>query len=103
MANEKRLIYADSGKDVLEYMKKHICVGESDFLRGYLSGIEGLANGLAELPPVDAVEVVHGRCWLCEDYDKFVETVCYLPNDNGGSTTIPINYCPNCGATMDLE
>ena len=52
MVNEKRLIYADSGKVVIEYMKKHIVADGSDFLQGYLAGIEGLANGLAELPGV---------------------------------------------------
>lgn len=43
------------------------------------------------------------QCWLCEDYDTLVEMVCYLPNDNGGSTTIPINYCPVCGRKVDEE
>ena len=57
MANEKRLIYANSGTIALEYMKKHITVGDSDFLAGYLAGVEALANGLEQLPPVDAVEV----------------------------------------------
>ena len=47
----------------------------------------------------DAVK--HGRCKFCEDYDTIAEVVCYMPNDNGGATDIPINYCPNCGAKMD--
>lgn len=44
-----------------------------------------------------------GRCKFCEDYDTLAEVVCYLPHDNGGATTVPINYCPNCGADMRGE
>lgn len=43
------------------------------------------------------------RCWLCDDYDRLVEVVCYLPKDNGGAITVPINFCPNCGADMRGE
>lgn len=64
MANEKRLIYADSGQESVEYLKRHLIVGDSEFLRGYLRGVESLADGLAKLPPVDAVEVV--RCLDCK-------------------------------------
>lgn len=39
-------------------------------------------------------------CKFCEDLDWMYEVVCYHPNDNGGATDIPINYCPNCGADM---
>lgn len=61
MATEKRLIYADSGKVAVEYLKRHLIVGDSDFLRGYLQGVEALADGIAKLPPVDAVEVADMR------------------------------------------
>ena len=37
------------------------------------------------------------KCWLCEDYDRLVEIVCYLPHDNGDATSIPIDFCPKCG------
>ena len=55
------------------------------------------------IPTADVVEVKHGRCKFCEDIDWLYEVVCYHPNDNGGSTDIPINFCPNCGAKMDGE
>ena len=64
MGNEKRLIYADSGQELVEHLKRHLIVGDSEFLRGYLRGVESLADGLAKLPPVDAVEVV--RCRECK-------------------------------------
>ena len=105
MQNERRLIYADYGQESVEYLKKHLIVGDSDFLRGYLQGVEALANGLAKLPSVDAVEVVHGRwiekvdmiaSYLAECEETFYEcSVCNSPNY--GETP----YCPNCGAKMD--
>ena len=63
MATGKGLIYADSAQESVEYLKRHLIVGDSDFLRGYLQGVEALAEGLAKLPPVDAVKVV--RCKDC--------------------------------------
>lgn len=48
-----------------------------------------------EAPTIDAEPVRHGRweCYLsdpfCSECDEFAETV--------------TNYCPNCGAKMDLE
>ena len=67
MATGKGLIYADSGQESVEYLKRHLIVGDSDFLRGYLQGVEALSDGLAKLPPVDAVEVV--RCKDCVHYN----------------------------------
>jgi hypothetical protein len=75
MATEKKLIYADSGKIAAEYMKKHLVHSDSDFLRGYLTGVEALATGLAKLPPVYAVEVV--RCKDCVHYEN---EICWNPS-----------------------
>ena len=44
----------------------------------------------------DAMEVVHGR-WLVCGQECFVCSVCH---DN---VMINYNYCPYCGAKMDLE
>lgn len=62
---------------------------------------------LYEQPVVDAVEVVHSQWMLAED-DKLIcsncknvkvayEQLCYL------RSTSCWNYCPNCGAKMDLK
>ena len=61
-------------------------------------------------PTIDAVPVVHGR-WkikLLNDYQKYSVTcsICgWVGIDNYDSYDDPsdFNYCPNCGAKMDLE
>ena len=87
MANEKRLIDADVTLDV--------------FTKWLTSTYDGRMPGdvIAEIPTVDAVEVVHGlwvslepeiglfACSECEH--KILRAEC--------------NYCPNCGARMDAK
>ena len=60
-------------------------------------------SDIEELPPVDAVEVVHGR-WMPVDHDGSWRvdkcSICnrrmhYVDYDQ------PYQYCPNCGAKMD--
>ena len=60
-------------------------------------------------PTIDAVPVVHGR-WeikLLNDYQKYRVTcsICgWVGIENYDSYDVPsdFNYCPNCGAKMDL-
>lgn len=88
MEHKKRLIYADSGQELVEYLKRHLIVGDSEFLSGFLKGVEALADGLVKLTPVDAVEVV--RCLECAiPHNKY--TGC--PKLNGLVTT-PDFFCP---------
>ena len=71
-------------------------------------------------PTVDAVPVVHG-IWLVDDYDSgdpgyysaFIEVHCSECGYELGAESgqygwcygdrFPLNYCPNCGAKMDLD
>lgn len=60
-------------------------------------------------PTIDAVPVVHGR-WkikLLDDYQKYsvICSICgWVGIENYDSYDVPsdFNYCPNCGAKMDL-
>jgi hypothetical protein len=60
---------------------------------------------IAEMPTIDAVEVVHGQ-WVWKDGKVFC-SVCTLQGEqkyhyeDGEVEEYP--YCPNCGAKMDLK
>ena len=88
MANEKRLIDA---KPLMQNGWHLVQTGESNRFLAQMS--------LADVPTVDAVEVVHGR-WV---YDHWCEFKC--SNCGELSNSKPYkgreNYCPNCGAKMD--
>ena len=71
-----------------------------------------LRNVILDMPTVDAVPVVHGR-WLyngvCEhkparfrNPDKWTIYKCSECGYSNGRRK-NANYCPNCGARMDLE
>ena len=59
-----------------------------------------------EMPIIDAVEVVHGR-WIdaypdIEPNPMFMYGICSECGFEQGISKY-LNYCPNCGAKMDLE
>ena len=60
-----------------------------------------VTDGMPELIPCDAVEVVHGR-WV-EDtaYCNIACTECGHMWNIIDNCTETFNYCPNCGAKMD--
>lgn len=88
MATEQRLI------NVLPLMKNgwHLeRTGESNVFLQSMS--------LADVPTVDAVEVVHGR-WIYEpvEFSLVKDIRCSVCRRY---VKVPENYCPNCGAIMD--
>ena len=95
MANEKRLIDAhDLWSDIM--MLPH---------NGDMVSSEEVEQAIMDAPTVDAVEVVHGRWetvssmlgYLCCSQCKDV----YIWDTWLGDGKW--NYCPNCGAKMDLK
>ena len=98
MSNNKPLIY------------------KSDARRAVLKENPASAYCIDNIKPVDAVEVVHGR-WVDRWGGKYANphyecSVCkksalYKCNrdvlDNGLWLQDLSDYCPNCGAKMDLE
>ena len=92
MANEKRLIDANA----LIEKKRQFCCGHGEY--DYMVELWHIENA----PTVDAVEVVHGR-WI-EDVatDMIACTECGHAWNIIDNCTETFNYCPNCGAKMDL-
>lgn len=67
----------------------------------FIYGIESVMEYVEQMPTVDAVAVVHGR-WI---YDHWCEFKCSECGEWSNSKPHKgrENYCPNCGAKMDLE
>lgn len=83
---DKQLIYKDAAR------------------RAVLKANPSIAYCINNIKPVDAVEVVHGK-WekhLAPYTDDYYS--CTHCNGNFMTEAAPYwNYCPNCGAKMDLE
>lgn len=100
MANEK-LIKAELLSIPVEYIKKHIVAGDSEFLKGYLAGLDAMIAAAAEIPAADAVQVVHGR-WIAADYKPYIYCKCSVCGRRV-NVSEKDNYCSHCGAKMDGE
>lgn len=60
----------------------------------------GIMEILTAMPTEDVVEVVHGK-WVLNDDQVYECKDCgYVPSFDGYTY---FNYCPNCGAKMDLQ
>ena len=65
--------------------------------KGFMELIQDdcVVKALKKAEVIDAAPVVHGR-WI-----KYI--TCYRCSECGHQVTRTDNYCPNCGAKMDLE
>ena len=98
MANEKRLIDANA---LLATLEKIADEDETPFFH-----LDEIADEIMDAPTVDAVEVVHGKWMLEQDYgDGTADYKCsnceYDDNFFTKTLEIYIKYCPYCGAKMD--
>jgi len=96
------LVEREAIKDAIGFMNLHF-LGHGEN--------KSLLDSINEVPSVDAVPVVHGR-WNTKPYYKadgkggvFKYCDFYLCSECATERPIvpPYNYCPNCGAKMDLE
>ena len=90
-----------------EYIRKQDAVKASlEFTVEYLDGAfdEGLQkelkNNLESLEPADVAPVVHGK-WIGYDDTERFTAQCSLCG-NVVDTRFGSNFCPNCGAKMDV-
>ena len=87
MDNTKRMVYAE---DVLVRLKRE---------KAYMSDV-GYIHAKSAVNSAPTVEVAHGR-WTWCGTDKWNDA--YLCSECGKWEIDDSNYCPNCGAKMDLE
>ena len=99
MAN---LIDRDSLMAQLEDRKAFL-VKEWGYRDHYARGFDEAVDTVDNAPTVDAVEVVHGRWEEADDGDGLICSVCREDFCNIYLETDRFNYCPNCGAKMDLK
>ena len=121
--------YIDAEPLEAEQYKGFNRVSETDWQKGYWSGIDEMCDKIKEQPTADVVEVVHGR-WILEAHDERVNyrwnvtaecSECcdeqkeiwagFFPNVPpsiardvalvSAESVKLSNYCPNCGAKMD--
>ena len=82
MKNEKRLIDAERTEEAVKISDKPAWMVVRD------------------MPTVDAVEVVHGQKRKAFAYSIVVDRQCSLC---AAYVSFIDNYCPHCGALLDLE
>ena len=59
-------------------------------------------RAIRELPAADVAEVVHGR-WIWNEEGEIDWEQFYRCSNCGDKEYWESNFCPNCGAAMDLE
>lgn len=74
--------------------------------KAYADGWNSAIDIINQAETVDAAPVVHGKWELCfEDWRKQLEgdkcSICGF--EHYGTCIRSYNYCPSCGAKMDLE
>ena len=100
MGNRKQVLI--NLKEALEKVCENCCC---DFEECKKEGFCIDYTNIERLPTVYAVEVVHGR-WIettSTDKEYGVSTTKYECSECACLTDNKSNYCPNCGACMDLE
>ena len=84
---------------ILQQLERTKTNAQTVFINSVLQGL------LQRAPAADVVEVVHGR-WIDPEDDDGGTTwycnKCGIPAKTNWGTPYG-NYCPNCGATMDLK
>ena len=97
MANEKRQI------DANVVLAKQFTAGLSDASGNYYGHADVVfVNDIENAPTVDAVEVVHSS-WILNDDGSGTCKHCHRTTKSCWDFDNQMNYCPNCGAKMDLK
>lgn len=98
-----KLINADTLEEKLKRKRTNKCFATNKFeIMVHVHAVEDCLEIVRDMPTVDAEPVKHGR-WIETNDDKkkrcsecdVIHLIAQYPHGNA-------NYCPNCGAKMDL-
>ena len=82
-----------------EYIERKAVLKEAESRIMWGASAAAVYELIRDAPAADVVPVRHGR-WIAS-HDEFCAcSICKYPVYVGWNQT---NYCPNCGAKMDLE
>lgn len=85
-------------------MKAYDIWHETEYQDGYFDGFSDGISEVEEAPTIEAELVKHGRWIRPEGYCWRPEcSECGYYGSAIDEPVIPFNYCPHCGAKMDLE
>ena len=79
-----------------------VCESDMDGYSDWGFGRENVRDVIRGVPAADVVPVVHGRWRYC-GFLQECQTCGEIYSMHGGNAGKSWNYCPNCGAKMDLE
>ena len=79
-----------------------VCESDMDGYSDWGFGRENVRDVIRGVPAADVVPVVHGRWRYC-GFLQECQTCGEIYSMLGGNAGKSWNYCPNCGAKMDLE
>lgn len=88
------------------------CLEEMNYV-GAENGLTALEDVISDIPAADVAPVVHGRWkgWITpafyglDDFGDpiYRDAIFYRCSICGRKSAIKENFCPNCGAKLDLE
>lgn len=97
--------YIDADNLIKKMQERYNDLSSGDgYYDHFTQGYEDALSTVENEPTADVQEVRHGKN-ICEDYPSLFEcSLCgWYDNDTTTGNTSVYNYCPNCGAKIDLE
>ena len=97
-------VYIEKEKIMTELIHRlNFLMAENGEYDHYTSGFDEAVDRVEDFPTVELTPVVHGRWIYGEDIDVQCSVCGCDALTEGDYRQTKSNYCPNCGAKMDLE
>lgn len=98
----KKFIDAENmAQSILNVAKMNKDNADNDYMRGFIDGCIGVVAILRSQPPLDVAPLVRAE-WIVEKSEIEPSTHCSNCGYQPSVVWDLSNYCPQCGAKMDL-